>query len=70
MSEFKGKNRKDLVKSLLEKRDALQAFRFGVTGGKAKNVKEGRTLRKDIARIQTELTSQAHANAKVAVAKA
>jgi ribosomal protein L29 len=58
MSEYKGKNKKDLVKALTEKRDALQAFRFGVSGGKAKNVKEGRTLRKEIARIQTELSAQ------------
>lgn len=58
MSEFKDKNPKDLLKALNEKRNALQDFRFGVSGGKAKNVKEGRTLRKDIARIQTELTAQ------------
>lgn len=58
MSEFKDKNQKDLIKVLTEKRNALQDFRFGVSGGKAKNVKEGRTLRKDIARIQTELTAQ------------
>lgn len=59
MSEYKGKNKKDLLKVLVEKRDALQNFRFGVSGGKAKNVKEGRTLRKEIARIQTELSTQA-----------
>lgn len=58
MSEFKDKNPKDLLKSLNEKRNALQDFRFGMSGGKTKNVKEGRTLRKDIARIQTELTVQ------------
>lgn len=58
MNEFKDKNKKDLLKVLSEKRDALQSFRFGVTGGKTRNVKEGRTLRKDIARIQTELTTQ------------
>ncbi|MES3005732.1 MAG: 50S ribosomal protein L29 [Patescibacteria group bacterium] len=58
MSEYKGKSKKDLVKTLVEKRDALQNFRFGISGGKAKNVKEGRTIRKEIARIQTELSAQ------------
>jgi len=58
MSEFKGKNPKDLMKTLTEKRNALQDFRFGVSGGKAKNVKEGRTLRKQIAQILTELNAQ------------
>ena len=61
MSEYKDKNPKDLIKALTEKRNALQDFRFGMSGGKSKNVKEGRTLRKDIARIQTELTVQSKA---------
>lgn len=56
MTEFKGKNRKDLVKTLSEKQTALQTFRFGVSGGKTRNVKEGKNLRKDIARIHTELS--------------
>ncbi len=59
MSEFKDKNPKDLMKALTEKRNALQDFRFGISGGKAKNVKEGSILRKDIARILTELNAQA-----------
>lgn len=69
MSEFKDKNTKDLLKALTEKRDALQDFRFGVSGGKAKNVKEGRTLRKDIARILTELNAQAKISPKAPVVK-
>lgn len=63
MSEYKGKNKKDLIKTLVEKRDALQNFRFNIAGARSKNVKEGRTLRKDIARIQTELTVIAKAEA-------
>lgn len=61
MSEYKDKNSKDLIKTLVEKRDALEKFRFGSSGSRSKNVKEGYLLRKDIARIQTELTAQAHA---------
>lgn len=54
MSDFTGKTAQDLEKALGEKRAALHAFRFGLAGSKVKNVKEGRALRKDIARIMTE----------------
>ena len=46
----------DLNKLIKEKREGIRAFRFGSTGSKAKNVKLGKTLTKDIARIMTELT--------------
>ena len=58
MSEFKGKNRKDLVKTLKENRDALQKFRFEMSGSRSKNVKAGYNLRKDIAIILTELNTK------------
>ncbi len=45
----------DLTKMLSEKREALRVFRFGGAGAKAKNVREGRAIRKDIARIMTSL---------------
>ena len=50
-------NPKDLVKLLIEKRNALQTFRLGNAGSKTKNVKEGRTIRKEIARIMTNLNA-------------
>jgi ribosomal protein L29 len=56
MKEYKDKTLKDLMKLITEKREAIRHFRFGSTGSKTKNVKLGRTLRKDIARIMTELT--------------
>lgn len=56
MKEYKDKTLKDLAKLIAEKREAIRHFRFGSTGSKTKNVKLGRTLRKDIARIMTELT--------------
>lgn len=55
--EIKGKNKADLQKLLGEKKEALHAFRFGTAGSKLKNMKEGKNLRKDIARILTELNS-------------
>lgn len=58
MTSFKDiakKDPADLEKELREKREALRAFRFGIAGSKVKNMKEGRDLRKDIARILTAL---------------
>lgn len=54
-ASYKDKNKADLVKALYEKREALRAFRFGEAGSKTRNVKEGGALRKEIARILTEL---------------
>lgn len=46
---------KELIKMLAEKKEALRNFRFNIAGGKIRNTKEGRDLRKEIARILTEL---------------
>lgn len=43
----------DSAKTLTEKREALRQFRFHLSGGKVKNIKEGRELRRDIARMLT-----------------
>lgn len=58
MTAYKGKTEKDLAKALVEKREALRKFRFGISGSKTRDVKEGRNLRKDIARILTELNNR------------
>ncbi len=47
----------DLTRLVGEKREALRVFRFGTAGAKSKNVKEGRTIRKEIAQILTFLNS-------------
>ncbi len=57
-SVYKGKEVGELQRELTEKREALRAFRFGGAGSRVKNVKEGRALRKDIARILTEVRAQ------------
>ena len=49
------KNTSELHELLKEKREALRVFRFGVAGSKSRNVKEGKNIRKDIARILTTL---------------
>ena len=55
MKEFNKKTMPELDKLVIEKTNALREFRFGSSGSKTKNVKLGRTLRKDIARIMTEM---------------
>lgn len=54
--DFANKTSADLAKMLTEKREALRVFRFGAAGSKSKNVKEGRAVKKDIARIMTAMT--------------
>lgn len=58
VKDIRGKNKNDLEKLLAEKREALRKFRFDSTGSKVKNIKEGATIKKDIARIMTELRAQ------------
>lgn len=66
MKEYLNKTITDLMNLLVEKRTALRAFRFGSTGGKQKNVKEGRKLRTDISRIMTTLSAKSNEAAKAA----
>ena len=52
---YSGKPKQDLIKALGERREAFRKLKFGTAGSKTRNVKEGATIRKDIARIMTEL---------------
>lgn len=56
-NKFKDKNEKELKDMLLSKRDALRKFRFAISGSKIKNVKEGKGLKKDIAKILTTINT-------------
>lgn len=64
MKDLKEKNEKDLKNALQEKRESLHSFRFGIAGSKVRNVKEGKNIKKDIARILTELSSRNKQNTK------
>jgi ribosomal protein L29 len=57
MKELLKKSEAELAKTLTEKREALRAFRFGISGSKIKNMREGRAIRKEIARVMTALRS-------------
>jgi ribosomal protein L29 len=58
MKDFIKKTEKELQTLLGEKKLSLRAFRFGSAGSKTKNMKEGRGIRKDIARIMTAMNSK------------
>lgn len=49
----------DLKKEISAKQEALRVFRFGEAGSRTRNVREGRTLRREIARLLTELRRRA-----------
>lgn len=61
MKEYKNKNPQELTKLIAEKREVLRDFRFNSTGSKTKNVKLGKTTKKEIARIMTELSIRKNA---------
>jgi len=58
VKDLEKKSVKDLEKDLKTKRKALMDFRFGLSGSKTRNTKEGVALRKGIARILTELNNR------------
>jgi ribosomal protein L29 len=66
MKEYLNKTIPDLSNLLTEKRAALRQFRFGSTGGKAKNVKAGRDHRTEIARIMTTMSAMSNEAKKAA----
>ncbi len=55
MKEIKEKKDGELGKLLREKREALREFRFSQAGSKTRDVGQAQKLRKDIARILTEV---------------
>lgn len=64
MADIKKADALELQKILADKRESLRAFRFGGAGTRARNVREGRNLRKEIAQILTELRAREIASEK------
>ena len=58
MADIQKKSDSDLQTLVAEKQEALRNFRFGLAGSKVRNVREGRGIRKEIARLLTELNSR------------
>jgi len=58
MKDLIKKTKAELETTLSDKRESLRKFRFGISGSKVKNTKEGRNLRKEIAKILTVINSE------------
>lgn len=56
--ELQKKTEKDLMKYVADSRAKLQQLRFDLPGGKVKNVREIRKLRREIARVLTLLNQK------------
>ena len=56
--ELRKQSDKELEKLLDEKQKAVRQFRFNISGSKVKNMKEGGQLRREVARIMTELAQR------------
>ena len=54
---YSGKSIKELTEALSARQEDLRKLRFGTAGSKTRNIKESVTMRRDIARILTELNS-------------
>ena len=59
MADIKNKKNEELAKEAEEIREKLRTIRFGTAGSKTKDVKESAKLRKEVARILTEIRSRA-----------
>ena len=58
MAELTDYTIEQLRGEIAEKRTALRSFRFGEAGSRTRNVREGRNIRKSIARLLTELRAR------------
>ena len=58
MKDLKKKTAEDLSALGRELRESLRSFRFGGAGSRKRDVKHGKTVRQDIARIETELSAR------------
>lgn len=58
MSDIKKKNNEDLRKELQSKHETLREARFDRHGSKLRKAGEAKAVRKDVARIKTELRAR------------
>ncbi len=58
MADMKKQDVAELQKVVADKREALRVFRFGGAGSRTRDVRAGRTLRREIARAMTELRAR------------
>ncbi len=58
-SDVRKKSAEELKKLIAELEEELREFRFGMSGGRTKNVRKARVVRHTIARIKTILGERA-----------
>jgi len=58
MTDIKTQDSKDLKKSVVDNREALRVLRFGGAGSRSRDVRATRMLRRETARVLTELRSR------------
>lgn len=56
---LKGMKKDELKKKLIDLEEKIRVLKFKAQGSKSKNVKESVTLRKQVARVLTEMNSSA-----------
>lgn len=61
---FSKETLESLQKMIADKREAIRTFRFEGEGSRRRNVREARSLRKEIARMMTELSARRIAESK------
>ena len=57
-TSFTNHSAAELATFVEEKREALRRLRFSASGGKNADVKQGKKLRKEVARALTEVTAR------------
>jgi ribosomal protein L29 len=57
IENLKGMNQDELKRKLVELQEKLRALKFRTEGSKSKNVKESVSLRKQVAKVLTEINS-------------
>lgn len=58
MADISKKTLGELHKEIMDKREALRVIRFGAEGSRSRNVRETRTIRREIARLLTQVNSR------------
>ncbi len=56
-TDYKNKDKGELSKMIAESQEKLRIFRFDASGSRSKNVKEGMTMRRNIARMLTAMNN-------------
>lgn len=58
MAHYTKQSVEELRKLIAEKRESLRSFRFGGAGSRSRNTREGRNLRKEVARMLTAINAK------------